>query len=433
MCAAEESTWKAELQRLVKLGWHDLVRRPERQTNRGKGHKGYPLFVAAIKAQDPSEGVPGAPSWRRAVLRHLNGLITRTDDPNIAKAWRTLLGMAPYPTNYPASVKDRRMEALAEYRTTRKGKSEATFRRIEEEELFPPLISILEAADAPSPTTVRSKGPDPLEVAGHLVASARDKILLYRFAEAEDLLRRARDTCPLAGRYNEAGLRLHMEIYTAWGHIHRDRGETAEAEADYKHAGEWAKEAHLRVEQAQAHLHATVVREMRAGWGESPQSRTLLSQVYQAYVKHSTNPLLGELERQRAAMWAGSALHKLGKSDEAVKRISKAKKWLISEGYDITSSHVKLATAQLSAYGPDVATKTLAELDSIDASSARRLLQQVRRGVAYSRILLSQPRTRDDGLTELQRLFRLAMDEGYGHQAGLIEGLMTSHGAAPRQ
>jgi len=377
-------------------------------------------------------------AWAPAVHEELTTLLADIDDLAVAQAWRVLLGLYPDHLVDPGPVNVRRVQAMKEFRPG-KEQSADTFRKVyEHSRCWPPLIKVLNDRLAgtegqpavTSPTTTTDVTPARTRSAHLRLNQAEDLILLAKkqlehsqLQQAESLLVRAVQLCPRDDNDQRLML-LHVDILMTYADVHRDRGELSDALVDYERAATMAGKAGRPRAVALAELYATVVKEMRWRTGDD---RRELQEVAAAYQAFSDDEYLGAVYRHRAALWAGSAVWKLGQPKEAVDLISGARQWLLDAGYDFVGTHTKLAAATLSLHGPDAAHKVLSSLDEYMPLVSRVPLQTLRLDVARVRIQLSQPRQRVDGLTELQRLVREAHTGGYGHQERLLRSLQTKY------
>ncbi|WP_298993079.1 hypothetical protein [uncultured Pseudokineococcus sp.] len=354
------------------------------------------------------------------------------DDPTTAQAWRVLLGWYPNPEEKPGLARDRRIEALKVFEPDGPT-SESSFRKKYEREcLYPALIKVLERRlnqkDELDAATTGSRARYNqtrmrLDQAEDLLQQATKLFERSRAADAKLLLGKALELSP-PSQDNERTLLLHVDIHLAEGDIDRDRGRFAEATASYKRAANFAVRAGRPRSVALAKLYETVVKEMQ--W-QVPGGRRLLEEAAMAYQGFAEDEHLGEVHRQRAAMWAGSAVLKLGDPEKAVDLITDASRWLLDAGWDYVSSHTKLAAAMLELRGPIEAQEVLTGLDKYVSAASRAPLQQVRLGFVHAKIQLSQPRSRDEGLTELQQLLLQARQGRYGHQEQSIRKLLERY------
>ncbi|MGW0467961.1 helix-turn-helix domain-containing protein [Streptomyces sp. NPDC003027] len=240
-----------------------------------------------------------------------------------------------------------------------------------------------------------------------------------RFTFASDLLNR------WLGRHEPRGLDdkgayLYGRSLVLLGDLQRDQGAILgplSARHSYLRAHRLFHDLAIPRRTAQIELSLGVVTEM-AGQLEASARQ---------YEQLATDDRLSHRDRARARLWVGTALSKHGDNEYATKVMRSAIRDFeeLGEPEDWSVAHQKLALAHRGAaelgqalHYIDIARST----GSVDSP-----MQRVRLDTAYSHILLSDPATRDDGLTVLDDAARMASQHGLSHQLRSIEGIRRSY------
>lgn len=144
------------------------------------------------------------------------------------------------------------------------------------------------------------------------------------------------------------------------------------------------------------------------------------------YERLASDERLSGRDRARARLWVGTALSKDGNNDYAVKAMSTATHEFeeLSEPEDWSVAHQKIALAHR---GAGNLTKALHYIDiARSTGTIDSPMQRVRLDTAHGHILLSDPATRDDGLSALDDAAQLARQYELSHQLRSIESVVRS-------
>ncbi|MFG2753205.1 helix-turn-helix domain-containing protein [Streptomyces xanthophaeus] len=239
-----------------------------------------------------------------------------------------------------------------------------------------------------------------------------------RFTFASDLLNR------WLGRHeprslDDRGAYLYGRSLTLLGDLQRDQGALLgplSARHSYARAHALFTELAIPRRAAQVELSLTVVTEM-AGQLEASARQ---------YEQLAADERLSCRDRARARLWVGTALSKKGDNAYATQVMQTAIRDFedLGEPEDWSVAHQKLALAHR---GAGELTQALHFIGiARSTGSVDSPMQHVRLDTAYAHILLSDPATRDDGLTVLDDAARMASQHGLSHQLRSIEGIRRS-------
>ncbi|MFJ8230189.1 helix-turn-helix domain-containing protein [Streptomyces sp. NPDC094448] len=145
------------------------------------------------------------------------------------------------------------------------------------------------------------------------------------------------------------------------------------------------------------------------------------------YEQLATDERLSHRDRARARLWVGTALSKRGDNKYATQVMQSAIRDFeeLGEPEDWSVAHQKLALAHR---GVGDLGQALHYIDTARSTgSVDSPMQRVRLDTAFSHILLSDPATRDDGLTVLDNAACMASQHGLSHQFRSIEGIRRSY------
>ncbi|MFI5617514.1 hypothetical protein [Streptomyces sp. NPDC051567] len=223
---------------------------------------------------------------------------------------------------------------------------------------------------------------------------------------------------------DDRGAYLYGRSLTLLGDLQRDQGALLgplSARHTYTTAHSLFTELAIPRRAAQIELSLAVVTEM-AG-----QLDTSVRQ----YEQLADDERLSRRDRARARLWVGTALSKKGDNAYATQVMRTAVRGFedLGEPEDWSVAHQKLALAHR---GAGELTQALHCIGIARATgSVDSPMQRVRLDTAYSHILLSDPATRDDGLTVLGGAARTASHHGLSHQLRSIEGIRRSYEDPP--
>ncbi|UZI31090.1 helix-turn-helix domain-containing protein [Streptomyces sp. VB1] len=239
------------------------------------------------------------------------------------------------------------------------------------------------------------------------------------FTFAEDLLRRWLGRFPPA-ELDDKGLYLYARATALLGDVQRDQGAVLgprSAHRSYHHARTVFTQLDVPRRIAQLNLSLAVVTEMSGQ----------LDSAAQQYESLAVDDRLSRRDRARALLWVGTALSKDGNHDYAARVMRAAVREFedLSEPEDWSVAHQKLALAHR---GTGDLTSALHYIDVARTNgTADSPMQRVRLDTAHGHILLSDPRTLDDGLAVLDNAGDVAADYGLSHQRRSIEGIRSRH------
>ncbi|GGM78248.1 hypothetical protein GCM10012275_56110 [Longimycelium tulufanense] len=215
------------------------------------------------------------------------------------------------------------------------------------------------------------------------------------------------------------GLYLYGRSLVLLGHLRSDQGilrGPRSAQADYGRALQVFTQLQNQRRVAQVQLLLAVVIEMSGHLYDAARRYRMLAD----------DPRLSPRDRARAQLWVGTALSKAGANDEAVPMMTSAlgKFVRLDEAEDWSLAHQKLALAHR---GLGDLTRATQYMDvALDHPCGDSPMQQVRRDTAHAHLLLSDPATRDEGFTTLERSLQLAEQHGLMHQAASIISIRQS-------
>jgi transcriptional regulator with XRE-family HTH domain len=231
------------------------------------------------------------------------------------------------------------------------------------------------------------------------------------------------------GRHNpraldDKGLYLYGRSLVLLGDLQRDQGATLgplSAHHSYSTARGLFTELDIPRRVAQIELSLAVVDEMSGKLETSAQQ----------YERLATDERLSGRDRARARLWVGTALSKDGNDDYAVKVMTAATRDFedLAEPEDWSVAHQKIALAYRGAGDLTRALQYIGIARSTGTIDSP--LQRVRLDTAHGHILLSDPATRDDGLSVLDDAAQVARQYGLSHQLRSIEGIRRSCDGSP--
>ncbi|MEU9028268.1 hypothetical protein AB0D46_12140 [Streptomyces sp. NPDC048383] len=244
------------------------------------------------------------------------------------------------------------------------------------------------------------------------------------FAFGEALIRR------WLGRFkttalDDKGLYLFARSTTLLGDLQRDQGAVlGPLSAQYSYASAKSLFGQLGIHRrvAQLDLSLAVVAEMSGR----------LEVAARQYESLAVDDRLSRRDQARARLWVGTALSKDGNHSYASRVMLGATRDFedLGEPEDWSVAHQKLALAHR---GAGDLTNALHLIDIARRTAVTDVpMQRVRLETAHGHILLSDPATRDDGLTVLDRAARLAGRFGLSHQLASIEGIRAMSEGASR-
>ncbi|AUA11543.1 hypothetical protein GTZ89_50515 [Streptomyces sp. SID8382] len=218
---------------------------------------------------------------------------------------------------------------------------------------------------------------------------------------------------------DDKGLYLYGRSLVLLGDLQRDQGATLgplSAHHSYNTARSLFAEIDIPRRVAQIELSLAVVDEMSGKLETSARQ----------YEQLATDERLSGRDRARARLWVGTALSKNGNNDYAVKVMTAATHAFedLAEPEDWSVAHQKIALAYR---GADDLTRALQYIDiARSTGTVDSPMQHVRLDTAHGHILLSDPATRDDGLSVLDDAAQVARQYGLSHQLRSIEGIRRS-------
>jgi transcriptional regulator with XRE-family HTH domain len=215
---------------------------------------------------------------------------------------------------------------------------------------------------------------------------------------------------------DDKGLYLYGRSLVLQGDLQRDQGAILgplSARHSYLSARGMFTELDIPRRVAQIELSLAVVQEMAGELESSARHYELLAQ----------DERLSPRDRARARLWVGTALSKGGDNAYAASAMTVATRAFedLGEPEDWSVAHQKLALAHRAAGDLKQAlhcigiARTTGTVDSP--------MQRVRLDTAYGHILLSDPATRNDGLSVLDQAAQVARQYGLSHQLRSIEGI----------
>ncbi|MGP3923897.1 helix-turn-helix domain-containing protein [Streptomyces sp. 8N616] len=218
---------------------------------------------------------------------------------------------------------------------------------------------------------------------------------------------------------DDKGLYLYGRSLVLLGDVQRDQGATfgpLSAHHSYNTARSLFAELDIPRRVAQIELSLAVVDEMSGQLEASARQ----------YERLAGDGRLSGRDRARARLWVGTALSKGGKNDYAVKVMTTATHDFedLAEPEDWSVAHQKIALAYR---GTGDLTRALQYIDiARSTGTVDSPMQRVRLDTAHGHILLSDPATRDDGLSVLDGAAQVASQYGLSHQLRSIEGIRRS-------
>ncbi|WP_039635053.1 hypothetical protein [Streptomyces sp. 769] len=218
---------------------------------------------------------------------------------------------------------------------------------------------------------------------------------------------------------DDKGLYLCGRSLVLLGDLQRDQGATLgplSAHHSYSTARGLFTELDIPRRVAQIELSLAVLDEM---------SGRLDASAHQ-YERLAADERLSGRDRARARLWVGTALSKDGNNDYAVKVMTTATHDFeaLAEPEDWSVAHQKIALAYR---GAGDLTRALQYIDiARSTGTVDSPMQRVRLDTAHGHILLSDPATRDDGLSVLDDAAQVARQYGLSHQLRSIEGIRRS-------
>jgi transcriptional regulator with XRE-family HTH domain len=177
--------------------------------------------------------------------------------------------------------------------------------------------------------------------------------------------------------------------------------------------------SHRRV--AQTELLLTLTTEMA---GE-------LAPALRAYEHFSSDDRLCDRDRARALLWMGRTLSKLGDHENGIRLMTAASRVFdeLDEPDDWSVAQQKIALAHRA---DGALTQALLHIEMAAAGlDAAAPLPRVRLNTARGHILLSDPATREVGLTTLADAARTAERHSLGHQVRSIRSILRTGGLSP--
>ncbi|MGW7452498.1 helix-turn-helix domain-containing protein [Streptomyces sp. NPDC054787] len=247
------------------------------------------------------------------------------------------------------------------------------------------------------------------------------------FTFADSLIRRWLGKFRLTA-LDDSGLYLFARSTALLGDLRRDQGAVLgplSAQHSYASARSLFGQLDIPRRVAQLDLSLAVVAEM-AGKLE------IAAQQYECL---AVDERLSRRDRARARLWVGTALSKDGNHRYASRVMLAATREFeeLAEPEDWSVTHQKLALAHRGVGDLTNALHFIGVARSTAVTDAP--MQRVRLETAHGHILLSDPATRDDGLTILDEAARLAGQFGLSHQLASIDGIraMSEGASSPRR
>ncbi|MFF2812721.1 hypothetical protein ACFVT2_37245 [Streptomyces sp. NPDC058000] len=216
------------------------------------------------------------------------------------------------------------------------------------------------------------------------------------------------------------GLYLYGRSLALLGDLQRDQGVIVgplSAHRSYNTARSLFAELHIPRRVAQTDLSLALVDEMSGKLDASARQ----------YERLVADERLSMRDRARARMWVGRAHSKIGANTRAIELLEAATREFedLAEPEDWCVTHQKVALAHRG--NGDLAQA----LEHIDIARSTRIfdspLQRVRLDTAHGHILLSDPATRDDGLSVLADATQVARRYSLGHQLRSIEDILRPY------
>lgn len=398
-----------ELGLLIIRGWQDLFQRPGR----------YHVLPGLMTAGSSGHFTDGGPRRARArVLRLLEQMTDDLTEPRISAACKALLGVDK-PDRAQTHVDVRREAAAVRYFGSRRSPLtilkdyEPSWRRYMLEVLREMAVAPAEDDPVRMQTFTQNDLNSALEEVEDLLAKAETAVTEQRLHTADRYLGDVLDV-PLRAGASEHESWLYARAFYLRGSVYRDQGRLSgrrTAWDDYAQAGSIYERLQRKRGHARTQLMQAVLLEMG---GQLPAA-------LHAYEARTSDSRLPELERQRAALWAGSTLTKLGEVEEARKRIIEALDYFEQNDSDVISGRLKLSANLRQSGQLDSAVDTLQAIPMTKIS--HRPLLVVRLSVAKAHALLSDEVTIAEGLALLGVAQDSAERQGYGHQLIRIKGL----------
>ncbi|MDT0453413.1 helix-turn-helix domain-containing protein [Streptomyces hesseae] len=285
--------------------------------------------------------------------------------------------------------------------------------------------TFLSEAGGPPATTrrVSSAGPRAWEYESWTDDLDRVVVALSRqnFAFADNLLGRWLNSFR-PPELDDKGLYLLARSTALMGDLKRDQGAViGPLSAQHAYAGAHSIFSQLDIPRrvAQLDLSLAVVAEMSGR----------LESAARHYEHLAVDDRLARRDRARARLWVGTALSKEGEHDYAGRVMLAATRDFedLGEPDDWSVAHQKLALAYRGAGDLSKALHFIGVARRTGVTDSP--MQRVRLDTAHGHILLSDPATRDDGLTALDAAAKLAAQYGMSHQLASIESIRTTAGA----
>ncbi|NUU26377.1 MAG: hypothetical protein HOV68_33475 [Streptomycetaceae bacterium] len=239
------------------------------------------------------------------------------------------------------------------------------------------------------------------------------------FPSAEGLVRRwlqRWDTHSLDDR----GLYLLGRTFALLGDVRRDQGAVVgplSAKQAYDQARSLYAQLDIPRRVAQVDLSLAVIAEMAGHLDTSARRYELLA----------TDARLSARDRARSQLWVGTALSKASHHEYAGEVMLRATRSFedLDEPEDWSVAHQKLALAARGAGDLSGALQYINIARTTGATDAP--MQRVRLDTAHGHVLLSDPKTRDEGFQVLNRAAKRAAYYGMSHQLRSIESIRTSY------
>lgn len=216
--------------------------------------------------------------------------------------------------------------------------------------------------------------------------------------------------------FDPKGQYLYGRSLALLGDLQRDQGVILgplSARQSYATARGLFAELDIPRRVAQIELSLAVVNEMAGQLGHSARQ----------YERLAADERLSRRDRARARLWVGTALSKEGNNEYATTVMATAIREFegLGEPEDWSVAHQKLALAHR---GSGDLTRALHYIDiARQGGTIDSPMQRVRLDTAHGHILLSDPATRNDGLSVLDQAARMAQQYGLSHQLRSIEGI----------
>ena len=240
-----------------------------------------------------------------------------------------------------------------------------------------------------------------------------------RFTLASGLIERWRFRAAVHDRLDDRALHLTARAMVLHGDLLRDQGVLAgpgSALTAYRDGLSIYRELDIPRRAAQVSLSLAVVQEMSGDLEGSAR----------AYRDLTRDPRLDGRDRARARLWVGTALSKLARHDAALRvmtdaaaafeRLGEPEEWAVAQQ--------KLALANRGIGRLDRAQQLIGVAAS--AHTDHTPMQQVRLSTAHAHILVSDPATRESGLSLLGTCLTTAMRYGLSHQQRAIRDIRTA-------